>query len=162
MLIRKETSTVKADTDTCEFFLLTKKTYSSCPLFAFLTDKCYASFFPFVPACFHGFLFVKWHNVKHKLHCVMMCVQDDSWHVSKTGAFQFLIWEETMLSVFLFMDLTVYLYRKYWLVLQSCMIMFGVYNDQYSISNSISSQMCYSVNVSSSSTVCQSISNEMY
>jgi len=52
--------------------------------------------------------------VKHKLHCVMMCVQDDSWHVSKTGAFQFLIWEETMLSVFLFMDLAVYLYRKYW------------------------------------------------
>lgn len=36
--------------------------------------------------------------------------------------------------------------------------MFGVYNDQYSISNSISSQMCYSVNVSSASTVCQSIS----
>lgn len=89
-----------------------------------------------------------------------MCVQDDSWHVSKTGAFQFLICEETMLSVFLFMDQFIYI-ESTGLVLQSCMIMFGVYNDQYSISNSISSQMCYSVNVSSSSTVCQSISNDV-
>lgn len=40
----------------------------------------------------------------------MKCVQYDSQHMSKTGAFQFLIWEETMLSVFLFMELTQFIY----------------------------------------------------
>lgn len=121
------------------------------------------NFFSFVPEYFHilyGFLFVKWHNVKNKLHCVKsdeVCTIRFSAHEQNRCLSISDLGRNYVECISIYGTNTVYLYRKYWP--RPSMIMFGVYNYQYPISNSISSQMCYSVDLSSASTSCQSISS---
>lgn len=134
-------------------FLLTKKKIKPTSLVCFINwyelSGFFVFFFSFVPGWFqilYGFLFVKCHHVIHRLHSVK---SDDVCTIWSQNVIK-CAFQVGRVFYYLWTLHNLYFYRMYWpSSLQSCTIMLGVYNNQYSVSSSISSQMCYSINVGS-------------